>query len=222
VASHRIAPGVEGITDQVGIRSGLKAQRRAVFLDRDGVINEAVVRDGKPFPPTTLSMVKFAPNARGEIDRLKMCGFTVICVTNQPDVARGTLSAATANMIMEYIADAVGLDDAFVCAHDDSNRCACRKPLPGLLLQAAARYDIDLGASFVVGDRWKDIDAGAAAGCRTILIERNWGECGSSAPPDYTVTSLSAAVDSIIDRPFDRSVVRTCSQPSTRGGTNAF
>jgi transaldolase len=182
----------------MGVRRGLTHQRGAVFLDRDGVINEAIVREGKPHPPSSISAVVLAPNALAEIRRLQDCGYPVICVTNQPDVARGTLPASTAHAIMEHIASAVGLDDAFVCSHDDSDGCECRKPRPGLLLEAAARHAIDLSASFMVGDRWKDIDAGAAAGCKTILIDRQWPERRPAAEPDVVVSSLHAAVDSIV------------------------
>jgi len=99
---------------------------------------------------------------------------------------------------MEHISASVGLDDTFVCQHDDLDGCDCRKPLPGLLFRAAVRHQIDLSASYMVGDRWKDIDAGAAAGCRTILIDRNWAERAPAANPDVVVTSLAEAVDSIV------------------------
>jgi D-glycero-D-manno-heptose 1,7-bisphosphate phosphatase len=183
----------------VGIRRDLTPQRSAVFLDRDGVINEAIVRNGKPYPPDSISAVVLAPYAARDVRRLKESGFLVLCVTNQPDVARGTLSGTTAGAIMQHIATAVGLDDTFICPHDDRDDCRCRKPRPGLLLQAAQRYDIDLTASHMVGDRWKDIDAGAAAGCRTIFIDRHWPERKPTAVPGMIVASLSAAVDMIVE-----------------------
>lgn len=182
----------------MGVSRSLTQPRGAVFLDRDGVLNEAIVRDGKPYPPGCIAAIELVPNAFQHVRRLKECGFPVICITNQPDVARGSLSAADADAIMEHISASVGLDDTFVCQHDDLDGCDCRKPLPGLLFRAAVRHQIDLSASYMVGDRWKDIDAGAAAGCRTILIDRNWAERAPAANPDVVVTSLAEAVDSIV------------------------
>ena len=171
---------------------------RAVFLDRDGVLNEVVVRDGLPYPPASLEDLRLAPDAAASLARLKAAGFLLIVITNQPDVARGTQSRALAEAMNRAIAAALPLDDFFTCWHDDADACPCRKPKPGLLLEAAARHGIDLKASFFIGDRWRDIDAGAAAGCRTVLIDRHYRDRPPDFPPTHRTTSLTDAANWIL------------------------
>ena len=168
--------------------------KRAVFLDRDGVLNQAIVRDGKPYPPGTAGEMEISPEAPAALADLRAAGFLLIVVTNQPDVARGRQSRATVEAMHDRLREVLPLDDFFVCYHDDADHCACRKPLPGLLTEAASRYGIDLTSSYLIGDRWRDIDAGAEAGCRTILIDRAYRERGPLHPPDASVSSLGAAV----------------------------
>jgi D-glycero-D-manno-heptose 1,7-bisphosphate phosphatase len=129
---------------------------------------------------------------------LKNLGFLLLVVTNQPDVARGTQTLDTIHALHQAMRESLPLDDFLVCPHDDRDGCRCRKPLPGLLLEAQARYGIDLGRSFLVGDRWRDIDAGHAAGCRTVLLDHNYRERGPTLPPDAKVVSLRDAVDWIV------------------------
>lgn len=171
---------------------------RAVFLDRDGVINQSVVRNGKPYPPTHLDEVKLVANAVESLKQLKELGFLLIVVTNQPDVRRGTTLKQTVEQIHAVLRSQLPIDDFFVCYHDDEDQCQCRKPLPGLLLEAARKHGINIGQSFLVGDRWRDIEAGAAAGCRTILIDYNYKEQKSKNLPDATVFSLAEAVNWIV------------------------
>jgi D-glycero-D-manno-heptose 1,7-bisphosphate phosphatase len=171
---------------------------RAVFLDRDGVLNEVVVRDGLPYPPASLENLRLAPDAAASLARLKAAGFLLIVITNQPDVARGTQSRAIAEAMNRAIAAALPLDDFFTCWHDDADACPCRKPKPGLLLEAAARHAIDLSASFFIGDRWRDIDAGAAAGCRTVLIDRHYRDRAPESPPTHRASSLTGATNWIL------------------------
>jgi D-glycero-D-manno-heptose 1,7-bisphosphate phosphatase len=171
---------------------------RAVFLDRDGVLNRAIVRDGKPYPPASLEELEIVEDAAGSLQRLKDLGFLLLVVTNQPDVARGTQALSTIQAMHEAMRQTLPLDEFLICPHDDPDGCRCRKPLPGLLLEAQARYGIDLGNSFLVGDRWRDIDAGHAAGCRTVLLDLNYRERGPSLPPDAKVGSLREAVDWIV------------------------
>ena len=171
---------------------------KAVFLDRDGVLNEVVIRDGLPHPPTSLDELKLVPDAPASLARLKAAGFRLIVVTNQPDVARGKQSRAIVEAMNRAIGAALPLDDFFTCWHDDADACACRKPKPGLLVEAAARYGIDLQASFLIGDRWRDIDAGAAAGCRTVLIDRGYRDRAPETEPTHSATSLTDAVNWIV------------------------
>lgn len=163
--------------------------RAAVFFDRDGVLNRAVVRGGKPYPPKSLEELEILPGVQQGCEALRDAGFFLVVVTNQPDIARGTQSSNEVSRINEHLKAALCLDDVRVCPHDDSDACSCRKPLPGLLLQAAAEHGIDLTASYLVGDRWRDIEAGRAAGCRTVLVDYAYAEqqatathaCSSSA-----------------------------------------
>lgn len=178
--------------------------KRAVFLDRDGVLNEPVVRDGHPYPPHSLQQFKLYADA-SSVQRLKEAGFVLIVVTNQPDVARGTQLRETVEAMNTAVRGVVPIDDFFVCWHDDADDCTCRKPKPGLLFQAAEAWGIDLDNSFMVGDRWRDIDAGAAAGCATVLIDRNYRERSPQRPPDLYTRSLAAAVDWILDREEKRA-----------------
>jgi D-glycero-D-manno-heptose 1,7-bisphosphate phosphatase len=178
---------------------GLKSPpRRAVFLDRDGVINQSVMRDGVPCPPATVSETVLADSAAESLARLKDRGFYLLVVTNQPDVRRGTTAKEDVERIHDWLAAQLPLDDFFVCYHDDADDCACRKPRPGLVLEAAAKHAIDLSRSFCIGDRWRDVDAGAAAGCRTILIDHGYNERRPRAEPDTRVLSLQEAADWIL------------------------
>jgi D-glycero-D-manno-heptose 1,7-bisphosphate phosphatase len=170
----------------------LAAASKAVFLDRDGVLNEALLRQGKPYSPMTLAEVIVPPDVPAALDRLHDDGFRLIMVTNQPNIARRSQSREEVYAIVHYLQERLRLDAAEVCEHDDADDCNCRKPKPGMLLRAAARDNIALAASFLVGDRWRDIEAGRRAGCRTILIGNGYGE-NQSSEPDVVVSTLSEA-----------------------------
>ena len=171
---------------------------RAVFLDRDGVLNEAILRDGRPYPPQSVEQLRPISDAAEALAQLKVAGFELIVVTNQPDVARGTQSRAAVEAMNAVLSATLPIDEFCVCFHGDTDHCNCRKPKPGLLEDAAIRRGIDLPRSFMIGDRWRDIDAGAAAGCRTILIDRQYRERGPDHVPDCRVSSLTAAVSWIL------------------------
>ena len=172
--------------------------KRAVFLDRDGVINRSVTKDGKPYPPSSVAEVEVLQGVPDALEKLKGLGFSLVCVTNQPDVARGAQKKKIVEAIHERLMASLCIDEILVCYHDDGDRCQCRKPLPGMLLDAADRLNIDLKKSFMVGDRWRDIEAGQNAGCRTILIEYDYNEKGPSRPPDVKVGSLDQAAEWIL------------------------
>jgi D-glycero-D-manno-heptose 1,7-bisphosphate phosphatase len=168
----------------------------AVFLDRDGTINAAVVRDGKPYPPASLDELVILPGADRAIAALRTAGFRTIVATNQPDVALGKQRREVVEAINAALRARLAIDDVRVCYHAEPDGCACRKPKPGLLLDAARDWQIDLARSFMVGDRWRDVDAGRAAGCRTILIESGYAERRSE--PDFSVSSLAEACTIIL------------------------
>lgn len=166
--------------------------KRAIFLDRDGVINRALVRDGKPYPPSSVAETVILPGVGEALVALHNAGYLLIVVTNQPDVARGATSRAEVEAINHYLNAHLTLDEFRTCYHDSADECDCRKPRPGSLLSAASQYSIDLARSYMVGDRWRDIEAGARAGCKTIFIDYGYDETQPEAP-DFTVTSLLEA-----------------------------
>jgi D-sedoheptulose 7-phosphate isomerase len=173
-------------------------KHRAVFLDRDGVINRAFVRDGKPVPPPTLQELEVLPGVPEALRDLKQHGYELLVVTNQPDVGRGKQSRQALDAMHKLLSDRLPIDDILVCTHSDADKCDCRKPLPGMLLEAARKHNVDLAASFMVGDRWRDIEAGYNAGCKTILIDYGYSERPPDRVPDLRVGSLREAADWII------------------------
>ena len=183
--------------------TGLR-MHRAVFLDRDGVLNRAFVREGIPYPPASLDELELLPGVIEACDALHKAGFLLIVVTNQPDVARGTLRREVVEAINQGMSDQLPLDDIRVCYHDDTDNCPRRKPKPGLLLEAVRDWEIDLSVSFLVGDRWKDIEAGRQAGCKTIFIDNRYSE-EEPGCPDHRVSSLIEAVKWILEEKHERS-----------------
>jgi D-glycero-D-manno-heptose 1,7-bisphosphate phosphatase len=171
--------------------------RPAVFLDRDGVLNRSIVRGGKPYPPHSLAELEVLPGVPEALARLRQAGFLLVVVTNQPDVARGTQRREVVEAINSALWDALPLDDILTCYEDgDSPR---RKPNPGMILEATAKHGLALGESFLIGDRWKDVEGGCRAGCRTILLDYEYQE---AKPPtidaDCIARDLGAAADWIL------------------------
>jgi D-glycero-D-manno-heptose 1,7-bisphosphate phosphatase len=175
-----------------------EAKQPAVFLDRDGVINRALVRDGKPYSPPTPEDLDVLPGVPEALRDLRSHGYKLLVVTNQPDVGRGKQSRESLEAMHQDLRARLSLDDILVCTHTDADDCDCRKPLPGMLLEAAKKHNIDLAASYMVGDRWKDIDAGYNAGCKTILVDYGYSERSPERVPGLIVKSLREAADWII------------------------
>lgn len=176
--------------------------KRAVFLDRDGVINRAYVVDGVPVPPKNLSDVEVLIGVKEAIKLLKEGNFVVVVVTNQPDVARGAVTQESVEAINSHLGQELGIEHFFTCFHDDSQGCDCRKPKPGLLKDAARNLNLDLDKSFMVGDRWRDIAAGQAAGCICFFIDYEYMEISPVLP--YTkVSSLIEATHLILENSDD-------------------
>lgn len=170
---------------------------RAVFLDRDGVLNAPFMRAGVPRPPRSPSELVVLPGVEEACSSLRAAGRLLIMTTNQPEIARGTLSRHSVDAINQRLRARLLLDDVILCPHDDDDRCTCRKPGDGMLRAAADRWALDLGASYMVGDRWRDIEAGRRAGCVTIHVDRHYHERPPHAP-DFVVSNLSEAAEVIL------------------------
>ena len=166
--------------------------KKAVFLDRDGVINKAFIKDGLPKSPNSLNELKILPGVKESISRLKKLNFICLVVTNQPDVQRGKIKKNTIIKMNNFLKKEIELDDIFVCYHDDQDNCNCRKPKPGLLLQARKKWNVDFKKSFIVGDRWRDIQAGKKVGCKTIFLDYRYKDIKPKNPDFVTDTLLNA------------------------------
>jgi D-glycero-D-manno-heptose 1,7-bisphosphate phosphatase len=176
---------------------GIGEVNRAVFLDRDGVINHAIIRDGKAFSPRSREEFRLIEGAATAVRTLQAAGFKVLVVTNQPDIARGLLSTDDLDWMTSQALSETRVDDLLVCPHDDHHGCLCRKPLPGMLREGAKKWDIDLARSYMIGDGWKDMEAGNAAGCTCILIE---AEYNRDVQCRHRVHNLSEAIEIILRR----------------------
>jgi D-glycero-D-manno-heptose 1,7-bisphosphate phosphatase len=180
------------------VTEAAETRRQAVFLDRDGVLNEPVVVDGRAYPPDSVAGLVLTPRVEAACEALKLAGFLLVVVTNQPDIARHARGRDSVDAINDEMRRRLPLDDVLVCPHDDPDDCACRKPRPGLIVEAAARWGIDVAGSVMVGDRWRDIEAGRSAGCRTVLVERGYDERRATGA-DLVVDSLDEAVPWIVN-----------------------
>ena len=173
------------------------AAKRAVFLDRDGVLNRSLVRGGRPYAPTSLDEFELLPGVVEAVSELRNAGFVLVVVTNQPDLASGRIRLEVTEAIHQKLRSLLPVHDIKMCRHVDRDECPCRKPKPGMLFEAARDWSIDLERSLMVGDRWRDVSAGKAAGCRTIFVDHGYAEELVDAP-DFVVTSLSEAVKIIL------------------------
>jgi len=173
--------------------------RRAVFLDRDGVLNPPKVIDGKPYPPTSLEDFNLYPEVPEACRQLKEADFLLVVVTNQPDVGRGTLAREVVEAIHAHLCKQLLIDRVEVSydSGQENPPSEFRKPRPGMLLRAARELGIDLKKSFMVGDRWRDIDCGHAAGCTTIFVDRGYREA-LRQPPHFRASNLAEAAQIIL------------------------
>jgi D-glycero-D-manno-heptose 1,7-bisphosphate phosphatase len=178
--------------------------RRAVFIDRDGVINRALVREGKPYPPARLEDLEVLPGVKDALQALREAGFLLIVATNQPDVARGTQSREVVEGMHAHLMATLPLDEIKTCYGTDTESCDCYKPRPGMLLEAQHQYGIDMRRSIMVGDRWRDVGAGKAAGTFTIFIDYGYQERRPDSP-DATVSSMAEAAAVILSGKLEQS-----------------
>ncbi len=171
---------------------------RAVFFDRDGVLNHSEVRDGKPYAPTNIEQFHIYDNAQGLLGSLKAEAFKLVVVTNQPDVGNGVTERRVVETMHERLREVLPVDEIYCCYHSQKQGCDCRKPKPGMLQRAAQNLDIDLSASFMIGDRKGDMTAGAAVGCYTIFIDHDYNLAEKPSNPDYVARSLKDAVAKVL------------------------
>ncbi len=202
--TSRSFPLTSSLTPQASSLAVQEVRRPAVFLDRDGTLNVSVVRDRKPYPPSTVEEFQLFAGAAEDCARLKAAGFVLVVATNQPDVGRGTQARSVVEAMHARLLELIpSLDRIEVCY--DAGRgepSPRRKPAPGMLLDAAGALGLDLARSWMIGDRWGDIDAGHAAGCHTIMIDHGYTERAPARPPEFTVTSLGGAVGIILAHPL--------------------
>ncbi len=176
-----------------------QVKKRAVFLDRDGVINKVIIRHGKSFPPSGIEEFEILPGVHEACLSLRNAGYILVVATNQPDVGRGTMSKDIVEKIHDLLRNELPIDRVEVCYHPGRGEsdCDCRKPRPGMLIRASSELDIDLDQSWMVGDRWSDIECGHAAGCKTVLIGDSYGET-SNIEADFRAKSLAEVVTIIL------------------------
>jgi D-glycero-D-manno-heptose 1,7-bisphosphate phosphatase len=170
---------------------------RAVFLDRDGVINKVVYRDGRPTSPRNIDEFEFDAGTESALNRLSAAGFRLFVVTNQPELARGLLTKESLCRMTDRIMNTLKIDEVRICLHDNDDGCRCRKPQPGMLVELAHKYGLALEASYIIGDTWKDSRTGSSAGCKSIILDRPYNR---EDPADWRVPDLSSAVDLICAR----------------------
>lgn len=174
---------------------GVHSKVKAVFLDRDGVLNNAIIVDGKPYPPQSVEELVIPLGVEDGLIQLKELNYLLIVITNQPDFARGTTPIEIIDKINNQLKQHLIIDEIYCCLHDNSDNCECRKPKPGMILDAAKKWNIDLDSSFMVGDRWKDIETGKNAGIKTILIDYKYNEKYIKA--DFTCNNFQEVVQII-------------------------
>jgi D-glycero-D-manno-heptose 1,7-bisphosphate phosphatase len=176
--------------------------KRAILLDRDGVLNYSELRLGKPYAPTRFQDFKIIPGTFEALSSLKEKGFSLAVVTNQPDVGNGKVKKEIVERMNAELLSKLPIDTVKVCYHSQTDGCKCRKPEPGMLIDAAEELKADIFTSYMIGDRWSDILAGKTAGCTTILINRHYNE-QSADRPDFTAPSMMAAVTTILSQNMD-------------------
>ena len=173
-------------------------KNKCLFVDRDGILNEVEIIDGFPHPPKSLASLVITPCARDIIARVTKLGYYTICVSNQPDIARGTQDFSEVVKMNNLLLDNFTIDDIYFCPHDDEDNCNCRKPKIGMFEMARSKYKIDLSKSFMLGDTWRDIYAGNNAGCKTIFLDKNY-EMEKPKNADYYIKNIEDILEVILN-----------------------
>jgi D-glycero-D-manno-heptose 1,7-bisphosphate phosphatase len=169
--------------------------KQAVFIERDGVLNAVRVEKQQPVTPLTMEDFRLREDATPSLKKLKAAGLILIVTTNQPGLSRGYLSRRELDRMHDRLRKVFPLDDLFVCPHDETDRCPCRKPKPGLLTEAAFKWKLNLEHSFVISDKWQDAEAARNAGCTSLLLESPWV---GKVHRDFLLPDLALIVEKIL------------------------
>lgn len=181
----------------------MSSTRKAVFLDRDGVINVLVPRDRGLYSPRNIDEFELFPWTSRALSRLADNGYELVVVTNQPDIARGLLEISELEKMHQKLCALTPIEHIYICSHDSSDHCDCRKPRPGLLLRAARDLKLDLGTSWTIGDRDSDLQAGQSAGTQTVFIQSGQEALPLHSVPTSVECNLESAVSHILDKDFN-------------------
>jgi D-glycero-D-manno-heptose 1,7-bisphosphate phosphatase len=165
------------------------------FIERDGVLNKARVERQHQVSPLTMEDFQLNQEAKPLLQRLKAAGLVLVATTNQPGLSRGYQSRRELDRMHDLLRSTFPLDDILVCPHDETDRCPCRKPKPGLLMEAAFKWHLNLDHSFVISDKWQDAEAARTAGCTSLLLQSPWL---GTVHRDFVMADLSAIVDKIL------------------------
>lgn len=169
-------------------------KQKAVFFDRDGVLNHLVQRDGSYYSPKKFEDFRIVNEAKEVVNRVQAMGFLAIVISNQPDISRGKLKQSELDKMTDLLFKKLNVDDIFYCTHDDNNDTGCRKPAPGLFYRAQEKYNIDFSLSFMIGDTWKDVEAAKNAGIFMILLNKKYNK---ELIVNYTANNLLETISII-------------------------
>jgi D-glycero-D-manno-heptose 1,7-bisphosphate phosphatase len=175
-----------------------------VFIERDGVLNKVRLERQHQMSPLTSAEFKVNQEAAPLLKKLKAVGLVIIATTNQPGLSDGRLSRRELDRMHEVLRCALPLDDIIVCPHSETDRCSCRKPKPGLLIEAKFKWHLDMDRSFAISDKWQDAEAARAAGCNSVMIKSPWV---GSVHHDFLLPDFAAAVDKILQLQVSGSAV---------------
>jgi D-glycero-D-manno-heptose 1,7-bisphosphate phosphatase len=167
----------------------------AVFIERDGILNQARVERHHQVTPLTCDQFHLNTEAVPLFNEMKAAGLRLIVTTNQPGLSRGYQSRRELDRMHQLLRAKFPVDDLLVCPHEDSDRCPCRKPKPGLLTEAAYKWGIDLNRSFVISDKWQDAEAARRAGATSLLVQSPWL---GDVHHDFVLPNLSTLVEKVL------------------------
>ena len=171
---------------------------KALFLDRDGIINRSFKnKKGKPKAPTLFKDFIFLPFLKNYLNEIKKLNFNIIIITNQPDISYGVLKEAELYKMHSKIYSSLPVTNIYVCKHSKEDNCKCRKPKTGLFRQALKKYNLNLKNSYAIGDRWSDIVASYKCGIKSIYVDRNYNE-PKPTKQIFTTKSTKKALEYII------------------------